>query len=81
MPSLHRNSINEKGHVTGMGQTQKYTMGKPFESYLLKMGRIREELGRTVEEYSPTLAATIARFARKLEDILAAIFPIAVLKW
>ena len=75
MPSLKRNSIKEKGHVTGMGQTQKYATGMPFQSYLLV------ELGQTVEEYSPTLAATIARFARKLEDILAAIFPVAVLEW
>jgi ABC-type uncharacterized transport system YnjBCD permease subunit len=53
--------------------------GLSFESYLLKLGKIREKLGDTLEQAFPQLAALATVVAAKLKAILAMICPLAVL--
>jgi hypothetical protein len=78
MPSQWHTSIKDKGHSHGISQTKKYSPGCPFELYVLKQGKIHEELGDTLQEAFPKYHQVAAAFAVKLEAILASVFPIAV---
>jgi hypothetical protein len=79
MPSQKRSQIKERGHAAGIGHTHKYHKGRPFQSYLLKLGKFHEKHGDTLEQAFPELAALAAVVAAKLKAILAMICPLAVL--
>jgi len=56
-----------------MDETKKFEVGRPLQ-VLSAQDNICAKFSNTIKQYSLTLAATIARFALHLEEILAAIF-------
>jgi hypothetical protein len=81
MQPQKRSTIKDKGRSVGMGSTRKYDdIGRPYELYLLKLGKVRRELGDTMEEAFPEIYKQTTKFAQKLEAILAMIYPLAVLE-
>jgi hypothetical protein len=59
--------VKDKGHSVGMGSMRKYNdKGYPLKSFLLKLGKVHQELGDTMEEVVPDIFKQTTKFAQKL---------------